>query len=241
MNCRSSAHCRTAMLRRGTICKIALDRLILSTAKDAKARHCCDLVVDAGRPADRTPLQARAVRSTRRRQRRAWARSWAGPWPDEGPQGYEALDWLFERQARIENGLARRHHEHGVLVLYDVSSSYFESRHYPLAHYGHSRDHRVDRLQTFTACRARGTACLCGRSVRGQYGGSDDAEIADREAEIALRYQADGCWSATGHDHHGLDRRGSQIIRLGLDYVLACAANSSAGPRPWAAAAVAVR
>jgi hypothetical protein len=156
-------------------------------------------------------------------------------------KAYEALDWLFERQARIENGLARRHHEHGVLVLYDVSSSYFESRHYPLAHYGHSRDHRVDRLQTFTACRARGTACLCGRSVRGQYGGSDDAEIADREAEIALRYQADGCWSATGHDHHGLDRRGSQIIRLGLDYVLACAANSSAGPRPWAAAAVAVR
>jgi hypothetical protein len=60
----------------GTICKIALDRLILSTAKDAKARHCCDLVVDAERPADRTPLQARAG-PTRRRQRRAWARSWA--------------------------------------------------------------------------------------------------------------------------------------------------------------------
>jgi hypothetical protein len=113
-------------------------------------------------------------------------------------KAYEALDWLFERQARIENGLARRHLEHGVLVLYDVSSSYFESRHYPLAHYGHSRDHRVDRLQTFTACRARGTACLCGRSVRGQYGGSDDAEIADREAEIALRYQADGAGRRPG-------------------------------------------
>ena len=53
----------------------------------------------------------------------------------------------MERQARIESGLARRHLEDGVLVLYDVSSSYFEGRCCPLAHYGHSRDHREDRPQ----------------------------------------------------------------------------------------------
>jgi transposase len=62
-------------------------------------------------------------------------------------EAYEALDWLLERQARIENGLARRHLEDGVLVLYDVSSSYFEGRCCPLASYGHSRDHREDRPQ----------------------------------------------------------------------------------------------
>ena len=62
-------------------------------------------------------------------------------------EAYEALDWLLERQQRIENGLARRHLEDGVLVLYDVSSSYFEGRHCPLAQYGHSRDHRGDRPQ----------------------------------------------------------------------------------------------
>jgi transposase len=62
-------------------------------------------------------------------------------------EAYEALDWLLERQTRIENGLARRHLEDGVLVLYDVSSSYFEERHCSLAHYGYSRDHRGDRLQ----------------------------------------------------------------------------------------------
>ena len=62
-------------------------------------------------------------------------------------EAYEALDWLVERQARIENGLARRHLQDGVLVLYDVSSSYFEGRCCPLARYGHSRDHRNDRLQ----------------------------------------------------------------------------------------------
>ena len=43
--------------------------------------------------------------------------------------------------------MARRHLEDGVLVLYDVSSSYFEGRCCPLARYGHSRDHRKDRPQ----------------------------------------------------------------------------------------------
>jgi transposase len=62
-------------------------------------------------------------------------------------EAYEALDWLVERQSRIETGLARRHLMDGVLVLYDVSSSYFEGRCCPLAHYGHSRDHRSDRPQ----------------------------------------------------------------------------------------------
>jgi hypothetical protein len=55
---------------------------------------------------------------------------------------YAALDWLFERQARIEDRLARRHLKDGELVLYDVSSSYFEGRSCPLAKLGYSRDGR---------------------------------------------------------------------------------------------------
>jgi transposase len=43
--------------------------------------------------------------------------------------------------------LARRHLKNGTLVLYDVSSSYFEGRKCPLARLGHSRDHRGDRPQ----------------------------------------------------------------------------------------------
>jgi len=62
-------------------------------------------------------------------------------------EAYDALDWLLDRQARIESGLARRHLQDGVLVLYDVTSSYFEGRCCPLARYGHSRDHRRDRPQ----------------------------------------------------------------------------------------------
>src|SRR5262249_25169192 len=53
---------------------------------------------------------------------------------------YSAMDWLLERQPRIEKKLAARHLHEGSLVLYDVSSSYYEGRHCPLAQYGHDRD-----------------------------------------------------------------------------------------------------
>jgi transposase len=55
---------------------------------------------------------------------------------------YEAMDWLLARQERIEDRLARRHLSDGELVLYDVSSSYFEGRTCELAKLGYSRDHK---------------------------------------------------------------------------------------------------
>lgn len=55
---------------------------------------------------------------------------------------YGAMDWLLERQERIERALARRHLEDGTLVLYHVCSSYFEGRSCPLARLGYSRDGR---------------------------------------------------------------------------------------------------
>src|SRR5208282_5795799 len=53
---------------------------------------------------------------------------------------YQAMDWLLERQERIEKKLAALHLQEGSLVLYDVSSSYYEGRTCPLARYGHDRD-----------------------------------------------------------------------------------------------------
>src|SRR5262249_60437160 len=52
----------------------------------------------------------------------------------------QAMDWLLERQPRMEKKLAARHLREGSLVLYDVSSSYYEGGHCPLAQYGHDRD-----------------------------------------------------------------------------------------------------
>ena len=60
---------------------------------------------------------------------------------------YAALDWLLSQQSRIENRLAHRHLSPGTLVLYDVSSTYFEGRTCPLARRGYSRDGKRDKLQ----------------------------------------------------------------------------------------------
>jgi len=60
---------------------------------------------------------------------------------------YEAMDWLLARQARIEDKLAQRHLAEGSLVLYDLTSTYFEGRRCRLARYGHSRDERPGNLQ----------------------------------------------------------------------------------------------
>jgi len=60
---------------------------------------------------------------------------------------YAAMDWLLDRQGRIEKKLAARHLEEGGLVLYDLSSSYFEGNACPLAARGYSRDKKKGKLQ----------------------------------------------------------------------------------------------
>jgi hypothetical protein len=55
-------------------------------------------------------------------------------------QLYEAMDWLLRRQEAIEMKLAKRHLSAGAMVLYDVTSSYYEGKTCPLARYGHDRD-----------------------------------------------------------------------------------------------------
>lgn len=60
---------------------------------------------------------------------------------------YEAMDWLLERQERIEKQLAARHLREGELVLYDVTSVYFEGRSCPLATLGHAPDGKKDKLR----------------------------------------------------------------------------------------------
>ncbi len=60
---------------------------------------------------------------------------------------YAAMDWLLERQARIERKLAARHLQEGGLVLYDLTSSYFEGSTCPLAAFGHDRDGKKGKLQ----------------------------------------------------------------------------------------------
>lgn len=60
---------------------------------------------------------------------------------------YAAMDWLLDRQKRIENKLAKKHLQGGVLVLFDVSSSYYTGRKSAFVTHGYSRDHRGDQPQ----------------------------------------------------------------------------------------------
>jgi hypothetical protein len=58
-----------------------------------------------------------------------------------------AMDWLVERQERIEGTLARRHLHGEGFVLYDLSSSYLEGRHCELGAIGYSRDAKKGKPQ----------------------------------------------------------------------------------------------
>lgn len=60
---------------------------------------------------------------------------------------YAAMDWLYLQQGAIEQRLAHRHLHDGSLVLYDVTSTYFEGHSCPLAQLGYSRDGKKGKLQ----------------------------------------------------------------------------------------------
>jgi hypothetical protein len=64
---------------------------------------------------------------------------------------YAAMDWLAHRQDAIEAGLAARHlapqANPARMALFDLSSSWMEGSHCPLAARGYSRDGRKGRLQ----------------------------------------------------------------------------------------------
>jgi hypothetical protein len=62
-------------------------------------------------------------------------------------QVYAAMDWLVDRQDAIERRLARRHLQPGGLVYYDLSSSWMEGTHCPLAARGYSRDRKRGKAQ----------------------------------------------------------------------------------------------
>jgi Transposase DDE domain len=71
---------------------------------------------------------------------------------------YDAMDWLIERQGKIEQRLAKRHLKNDSLVLFDLTSSYFEGVTCPLAKLGYSRDRKPGTLQVNYGllCDARG-------------------------------------------------------------------------------------
>src|SRR3984893_3796979 len=78
---------------------------------------------------------------------------------------YEAMDWLLERQDKIQKKLAARHLKEGCLALYDLSSSYFEGTTCPLAKRGYNRDGKKGLLQVNYGLLADHRGCPVAMSV----------------------------------------------------------------------------
>ena len=75
------------------------------------------------------------------------------------------MDWLLPRQAAIEKKLANKHLQDGALVLYDVTSSYFEGTTCPLAKRGHCRDRKKGKLQIVYGLLCTAQGCPVGVEV----------------------------------------------------------------------------
>jgi hypothetical protein len=116
----------------GTVAKIGLDRIIAGQRSRER-----DLVV--AMVAQRLIAPRSKLETVRLWQTTTLAQQLAVGDADEDDL-YGAMDWLLARQERIEQKLAKRHLEEGGMVLYDVSSSYYEGRSCPLAQFGYDRD-----------------------------------------------------------------------------------------------------
>jgi transposase len=127
----------------GSLRRLGLDSLLAT--KRSRPRELCEAMIVGRLIEPRSKLAL--VRSLAEQTLSSSLAQVLGVSDADADELYEAMDWLLERQERIETALAKRHLTEGTLVLYDVSSTYFEGRHCPLARIGHSRDGRFDRPQ----------------------------------------------------------------------------------------------
>jgi len=100
---------------------------------------------------------------------------------------YQAMDWLLPQQTRIEQALAQRHLAEGSLVLYDLTSTYFEGRHCPLGKLGHSRDDAKGKLQVVFGLMTDAKGCPVAVEV---YAGntSDPKTVSDQITKLRQRF-----------------------------------------------------
>jgi transposase len=102
---------------------------------------------------------------------------------------YAAMDRLLQRQPKIQKTLARKHLKNGCLVLYDITSSYFEGEYKDsdLVAFGYNRDRKKGHKQIVIGLMTSAQGCPVGVSVyRGNT--SDQTTVADRVRELKQGY-----------------------------------------------------
>ena len=100
---------------------------------------------------------------------------------------YSAMRWLFEKQPNIEKRLARKHLENGTLVLYDLTSTWYEGDTCPLAERGHNRDGKAGKKQINIdlLCDRRGCPIAC-EAFKGST--ADPNTLATQIAKLRERF-----------------------------------------------------
>jgi len=109
--------------------------------------------------------------------------------PDVDVHCYEPMDKLLQRQPAIQKNLARRHLNRGHLVLYDITSVYFEGAYKAseLVKFGYNRDRKKGREQIVVGLICNGQGCPVGVEV---YAGNtkDETTVIDKVDEIKTNY-----------------------------------------------------
>ena len=127
----------------GTLRKLALDRLIDPQRSPERDRVLAMIAARILEPGSKLATARGLAEATARNT----LAEELGLGPLDEDDLYASMDWLLERQDRIERALAKRHLGEGTLVLYDLTSVWMEGRTCPLAKRGHSRDGKRGKVQ----------------------------------------------------------------------------------------------
>jgi Transposase DDE domain len=141
---------------------------------------------------------------------------------------YDALDWLVAHQQRIEAALARRHLKNGTLVLYDVTSTYFEGRTCPLARFGYNRDGKSGKLQIVFGLLCTAEGCPVAVEVfEGNIG--DPSTLASQVAKLKERFALERVVVVGDRGMITAARLEETIKPAGLDWITALRAPAIRG------------
>ncbi len=167
----------------GTLKRLGLDRLLAARRSPDRDRVVALIVARVLAPNSKLAT-ARALDTT---SATSTLTEMLGLETVEADDLYRAMDWLEARQAKIEKALAARHLHNGTLVLYDVSSSYFEGRTCPLAAIGHSRDGKKGSLQIVFGLLCNADGCPVAVEV---YAGNtgDPTTLKDQIKKVRHRF-----------------------------------------------------
>ena len=133
---------------------------------------------------------------------------------------YVALDWLGERQEAVEKALARKHLRAGMLVLYDVSSSYVEGRCCELAQLGYNRDGKKGKLQIVYGLLCARDGCPVAIEVF-EGDTADPRTLATQIDKVKKRFALDHVVLVGDRGMITQARIDGEIAQAGLDWITA--------------------